>query len=105
MRTDLRSFTRQFVNATIDSLEQAISNPDWRKTAIGDARQGWAILNRRLAHDDVPQELQAINARLALLFEFEGFPEHDDEHVEARLRELIEEIDKVYPTEHAHHSQ
>ena len=71
--------------------------------SLGD---GWAQLNRRLARDDVPQGLQAINARLALLLEFEGFPTceaidparvEENERVEAKLRELIKEIDGIFP--------
>jgi hypothetical protein len=45
----------------------------------------------------VPQELQAICARFALLFEFEGFPADESENVEAKLRNLIEQIDGIYP--------
>jgi hypothetical protein len=106
VRTNLRLFTREFVNHIVDSLQDAISNPEWRATAIEDARDGWAQLNRRLARDDVPQGLQAINARLALLFEFEGFPTceafdpariEENERVEAKLRELIKGIDGIFP--------
>jgi hypothetical protein len=74
VRTDLRLFTREFVNHIVDSLQDAISNPEWRATAIDEAKVGWAQLNRRLARDDVPQELQAICTRLVFLFMVEGFP-------------------------------
>jgi hypothetical protein len=98
MRTDLRLFTKQFVNHIADSLEEAISNSEWRAVAIEEAKEGWARLNRKLARDDVPQELQEICARFVLLFEFVGFPAPDDERIEERLRELIKAIDEIYPT-------
>jgi hypothetical protein len=100
-------FTKKvFENHIVDSLEDAIKNPEWRATAIDDARDGWVQLNRRLARDDVPQGLQAINARLAVLFKFEGFPTceafdpariEENERVEAKLRELIKGIDEIHP--------
>ena len=95
MRTDLQSFTRQLVNYIIDSLEEAINNPEWRSTAIGEARDGWTVLNRRLARADVPEDLQVICARLALLFQSEGFPDQDDERIEEELRDLIKCIDEI----------
>ena len=112
MRTNLRSFTRVFVNHIVDRLQDAISIPEWRATAIGDARDGWTQLNRRLARDDVPQGLQAMNARLALLFKFEGFPTckafdpaqiEENKRIEAKLRELIKGIDEIHPPTPADH--
>ncbi|MDE2061400.1 MAG: hypothetical protein KGJ00_03245 [Bradyrhizobium sp.] len=101
MRTDLKTFTRQLVNFVVDSLKEAIDKPEWRATAIEEAKDGWGLLNRGLARHDVPQELQAICARLALLFEFEGFPADESEDVEAKLRSLIEQIDGIYPPSRA----
>jgi hypothetical protein len=98
VRTNLRLFTRQFVNHIVDSLQDAISNPEWRATAIEDARDGWSLLNRRLTRDDVPQELQAICARLALLFEFIRFPAQDDECIQETLRTLVKGIEEIYPS-------
>lgn len=69
--------------------------------ALEEAKDGWGLLNRRLARDDVPQELKAICARLALLFEFEGFPADESKDVEAKLRNLIEQIDGIYPPSRA----
>ena len=97
MRTDLKMFTRQLVNFVVDSPKEAIDKPEWRATAIEEAKVGWRLLNRRLARDGVPQELQAICARFALLFELEGFPADESENVEAKLRNLIEQIDGNYP--------
>jgi hypothetical protein len=107
----LESFTRQFVNHIVDSLKDAIENPEWRVTAIEDARVGWDLLNRRLARPDVPDELQVLCARLALLFRFVGFPTcetfdpariEENKRVEAELRGVIEEIDKICPTDPGH---
>lgn len=93
MRTDLKAFTRQLVNFIADSLKEAITEPEWRAAAIDEAKISWGLLNRRLARKDAPQELQKICARLALLFEFEDFPAVEDEDVETKLRNLIEQID------------
>jgi hypothetical protein len=96
-RTDLRLFTEQLVNHIHDSLADAIKLSGWPATEIGDARDGWSLLNRRLARQDVPQELQAICARLALLFESIGFPHRDDEHAEEKLKDLIAGIEGICP--------
>lgn len=104
MRTDLESFTQQMTNHIADSLQDAIKHPDWRIAAIDEAREGWARLNRRLARDDVPPELQLICARLALLFHSTGFPEcgsfdpsqaEENQRIDATLRELIERVDAI----------
>lgn len=97
-RTDLRLFTEQLVNHIHDSLAEAITNSGWRATEIGDARDGWTLLNRRLARDDVPQDLQQICARLALLFGSVGFPHQDDERIEAKLEDLIAGFEEICPT-------
>jgi hypothetical protein len=95
----------------VDSLEDAIRNPEWRVTAIEEARVGWDLLNRRLARPDVRDELQVLCARLALLFEFVGFPTcetfdpariEENKGVEAQLRGLIEEINKICPPDTGH---
>jgi hypothetical protein len=112
VRTNLSLFTREFVNHIVDSLEDAIKNPEWRATAIDDARDGWVQLNRRLARDGVPQELQVVCARLALLFRTEGFPTceafdpaqiEENKRIEAKLRELILGIDEIHPPTPADH--
>lgn len=98
MRTDLKAFTRQLVNFIVDSLKEAIANPEWRAAAIEEAKDGWRLSNRRLVRDDVPQELQVTSARLALLLNSVGFPTDESEDVEARLKNLIEQIDGIKPT-------
>ena len=97
VRTNLETFTRQLVNFVVDSLKEALAKPEWRVTAIEEAKDGWRLLNRRLARDDVPQELQVICARLVFLFDSVGFPADESEAVEAKLRNLIEQIDGIYP--------
>jgi hypothetical protein len=38
VRTDLKTFTRQLVNFVVDSLKEAIDKPEWRATAIEEAK-------------------------------------------------------------------
>jgi len=81
----------------------AFDDPELRKSAVGEAEDGWTLLSRKLGRDEVPLELQAMGVKIALVLDgkfsylgaFDPTQPEENALVEDRLRKILEALGQM----------